>query len=119
MSEKVRGGEKIEFSAFRKHENIRKAIGYIIPVYNKLITMDKIMKSSRYLGGHYMSRYLLQQVKTLKEMDLSNPSDVFLSEQLNFYLQKSIPVDKLRCYCIVPSNQDNIDCQLKEVMYAD
>ena len=41
MSEKVTGGEKIEFSAFRKHENIRKAIGYIIPGYKKLITMDK------------------------------------------------------------------------------
>ena len=61
----------------------------------------------------------MQQVKKLKEMDLSNPSDVFLSEQLNFRLQKFIPIDKLRCYCIVPSNKDNIDYQLKEVMYAD
>ena len=31
----------------------------------------------------------------------------------------SIQVDKLRCYCAVPSNKDNIDYQLKEVMYAD
>ena len=31
----------------------------------------------------------------------------------------SIPVDKLRCYCTVPSNKNNIDYQLKEVMYAD
>ncbi len=41
MAEKVAGGEKIEFSAIRKHENIRKAIGDIIPDYKKLITMDK------------------------------------------------------------------------------
>ena len=62
---------------------------------------------------------VIQQVKTLKEMDLSNPSDEFFSEQLNLNLQRSIPVDKLRCYCIVPSNKDNIDYQFKEVMYAD
>ena len=42
MAEKVAGSEKIDFYAFRKHENIRKAIGNIIPGYKKLITMDKI-----------------------------------------------------------------------------
>ena len=50
MSEKVRGGEKIEFSAFRKHENIRKAIGYIIPEYKKLITMDKLKEEFQISG---------------------------------------------------------------------
>ena len=42
MAEKVAGSEKIDFYAFRKHENIRKAIGNIIPGYKILITMDKI-----------------------------------------------------------------------------
>ena len=32
--------EKVDFSAIRKHESIRKAIGYIIPGIKKLITMD-------------------------------------------------------------------------------
>ena len=59
---------------------------------------------------------VIQQVKKLKEMDLSNPSDEFLSEQLNFRLQKSITVDELKCYCILPSKKDNIDYELKEIM---
>ncbi len=41
MAEKVIGSEKINFYAFRKHENIRKAIGSIIPGIYKLITMDR------------------------------------------------------------------------------
>ena len=59
---------------------------------------------------------VIQQVKKLKEMDLSNPSDEFLSEQLNFRLQKSITVDELKCYCILPSKKDNIDYELKEII---
>tara|TARA_B100001964_G_C13835659_1_gene423517 strand:- start:332 stop:550 length:219 start_codon:yes stop_codon:yes gene_type:complete len=50
MSEKVAGGEKIEFSAFRKHENIRKAVGDNIPGYEKLITMDITKKEFQISG---------------------------------------------------------------------
>ena len=82
MAEKVAGGEKIEFSAFRKHKNIRKAIGYIIPDYKKLITMDKSKEEFQISG------------RTLHEPKFATADGK-------------------------ASNQDNIDYQLKEVMYAD
>ena len=40
MVGKVAGSEKIDFSAFRKNENIQKAISDNIPGFEKLITMD-------------------------------------------------------------------------------
>ena len=39
-----------------------------------------------------------------------------LAEQMNFRLKKSILVDDLKCYCILPCKKDNIEYQLKEVL---
>jgi len=100
MVEKVAGSEKIEFSTFRKHENIRKSIGDIIPGIKKLLTMD-IMKEGFQISG-----------RTFHEPKFAT------ADVRAVFTTISIPGDKLRCYCIVPSNKDNINYQLNEVMYA-
>ena len=100
MVEKVAGSEKIEFSAFRKHENIRKAIGHIIPGIKKIITMDKSKEEFQIPGRTFHEpKFATADVRAV-------------------FTTISIPGDKLRCYCIVPSNKDNINYQLNEVMYA-
>ena len=40
MAESIVGTGLVDFSAFRKHRNIREAIGHIVPGFNKLITID-------------------------------------------------------------------------------
>jgi anaerobic selenocysteine-containing dehydrogenase len=40
MAESIVGDGLVDFSAFRKHRNIREAIGHIVPGFNKLITID-------------------------------------------------------------------------------
>jgi molybdopterin-dependent oxidoreductase alpha subunit len=37
----VLGNKKIDFSAFKKHQDIRKAIGHIIPGFDKMSTIDR------------------------------------------------------------------------------